>query len=128
MARRRRIEGLNKRLKKAHAGRTKAEDDEKNGMSQAQIKQMQEKQAAKLMKDFERANTKGRFKGKLARFSKAAAPTFVALTDHDREAFSQHLRWQDDPRAGKWDKKNRRTDAEKLKDQWTAESSGGGGQ
>ena len=47
--------------------------------------------------------------------------------NHDREDFTQHLQWQDDHRAGKWDKKNRRTDAEKLKDQWTAESSGGGG-
>ena len=31
--------------------------------------------------------------------------------NHDREDFTQHLQWQDDHRAGKWDKKNRRTDA-----------------
>jgi hypothetical protein len=47
--------------------------------------------------------------------------------NHDREDFTQHLQWQDDHRAGKWDKKIAKTDAEKLKDQWTAESSGGGG-
>ena len=50
--------------------------------------------------------------------------------NHDREDFTQHLQWQDDHRAGKWDKKIAKTDAEKTaaaKDQWTAESAGGGG-
>jgi hypothetical protein len=91
-----RVARMNEAMAHAHAMRQRCEAEEKAGASKAATQRARAKQADKLMRDFERAQAKGRFKGKLARWSKRAAPVFVELTDHDRDTAEKPLFEVDD--------------------------------
>ena len=80
-----RLARLNANLRRAEQERKRCEQQESSSLEAKMLLEKRKEQANKLMKDFERANQKGRFKGKLAKYAKKTAPTFVDLEDADRD-------------------------------------------
>ena len=80
-----RIRRLNANLRRAEQEREVCEKREASSLEERLAVKKRKEQADKLMKDFEKANQKGRFKGKLAKYAKKTAPTFVDLEETDRD-------------------------------------------
>ena len=78
-----RMRRLNANMRHAQAEKQRCEEREATDLEARQLLEARQDQAKKLMKDFEKANAKGRFRGKLAKYAKKTAPTFVALEDDD---------------------------------------------
>ena len=78
-----RIARLNAMLRRSEQQRKLMEQTEASSAEAKAALAKRKESANKLMKDFEKANQKGRFKGKMAKYAKKTAPTFVDLEPED---------------------------------------------
>lgn len=91
-----RIARLNADLRRSEQERKKMEQVEASSADAKAALAKRKEQANKLMKDFEKANQKGRFKGKMAKYAKKTAPTFVDLEPEDVDKMNAPLFSADD--------------------------------